>query len=134
MVPDRGFRKQLHTLDPELEVVWDWGWKKWEIWRFPKDGTEPFCCMVVQTKGRTYRELGADVLLQLQAGDPIRFTKQQLYAYFEELDRQVARRKAQEFINRIEAITLDTFNYARGVLQVQVPRKYRIINAITLRN
>lgn len=130
MVPDRGFRKQLHAMDEELDVVWDWGWKKWEIWRFPKDGSDPFCCMVVQTQGRTYKELSADVLIRLQQTDPARYTLAQMVAYFEEMDQQVARRRAKKFAETIRAITLDTFNYARGVLQVHVPREMKLASLV----
>ena len=38
MVPDRGFKKQLKAIDKELDVVWDWGSEKWEIWKFPEFG------------------------------------------------------------------------------------------------
>ena len=31
MVADLGFKKQLQALDPELDVVWDWGSARWEI-------------------------------------------------------------------------------------------------------
>ena len=124
MVPDKGFTKQLHALDQELDVVWDWGAAKWEIWRFPKNGMEPFHCMTVQTKDRQYRELGADVLIQLAAGDPGRYTLNQLVAYFDEMDNQIRRRKQKDFMNKIESITMETQNYQRGVLQLAVPKSY----------
>ena len=66
MVPDRGFRRQLKSLDKTLEVVWDWGAEKWEIWCFPEGERLPYHVTTVQTKYRTYRELGADVLVSLQ--------------------------------------------------------------------
>lgn len=124
MVPDKGFTKQLHALDPELEVVWDWGASKWEIWRFPKNGKEPFHCMTVQTQNREYRDLGADILVKLAAGDPGRYTLNELVAYFDEMDNQVRRRKRRDFMNKIESITMETQQYARGVLQVAVPKCY----------
>jgi len=129
MVPDRGFVKQLKMLDEEFEVVWDWGANKWEIWKFPKGfGEEPYHVTTVQTKGRGYRETGADLLLKLQEANYWKrgFTVNQLANYLEELDNQVRRRKAKDFANRIEAIALETFSYAQGILQVQVPRSLRI--------
>ena len=69
MTPDKGFVKQLKMLDKEFEVVWDWSSEKWEIWKFPKEfGKEPYHVTTVQTKDKNYRELGADILLQLQWG------------------------------------------------------------------
>lgn len=130
MVPDIGFTKQLHCLDPELEVAWDWGSCKWEIWRFPKDGTEAFHVMTVQTKGRTYKELGADVLLQLQKGDPARFTAKGLIAYLDELDSQDRRRKMKDFKNKIEAIALDSFINIHCKI-IAVPKEYSIGRAVS---
>lgn len=121
MVPDRGFTRQLHALDPELEVVWNgWG-DKWEIWRFPRDGKPPFHYMTVQTKDRTYRELGTDILLRLAKSDPARFTTSALINYFDELDNQVQRRKRKEFLNKMESMILETQRYARGNPFTTVP-------------
>jgi len=125
MVPDRGFTKQLHILDPELEIAWDWGTSKWEIWRFPRNGDVPFHIMTVQTKDRTYRELGADVLLKLQAGDPIRFTKKQLIDYLDEIDRQDRRRKAEEFKTKLMDLALDSFINIHCKI-IQVPKEYSV--------
>lgn len=129
MVPDRGFVKQLKKLKESYEVVWDWGAEKWEIWDFPKDKSGVHVA-TIQTKDKNYRELGADVLLKLQAGDTTRFTKQQLYDYFDEMDNQVIRRKRRELMNKIEAVARETFSFARGVLQIQVPREHKIVRAI----
>jgi len=129
MIPDRGFTKQLHCLDPELEVAWDWGSNKWEIWRFPKDGSEAFHIMTVQTKDRSYRDLGADILLKLQAGDPARFSKGELIKYFEEMDNQVRRRKAQELKDKLRDIALETFINIHCKI-IQVPRKYSVGRAV----
>ena len=63
MVPDKGFTKQLKKIDPELEVCWDWGAEKWEIWCFPTDGRDAYMVTRVQAKGKSYRELGQDVLM-----------------------------------------------------------------------
>lgn len=126
MVPDRGFRKQLKALDKELEVVWDWGSSKWEIWRIPENGKPPCHMITVETKDKKYRELGADVLLQLQKGDPNRFTVDQMVAYFDELDRQEQRRRQKDFSNKIRSIAKETFRYAQGIPQIQVPKKFSI--------
>jgi len=126
MKPDRGFSKQLKCLDPEFDVVWDWGANKWEIWKFPADRPE-YHVLTVQTQNKTYRELGTDIILKLQESmlwD--RFTLNELVAYFDEMDNQVYRRKAKDFKNKIEDITSDTFNYVSGVLHIQVPRKYKV--------
>ncbi len=132
MRPDKGFTKQLKCLDPEFDVVWDWGSEKWEIWKFPVElNREPFHVLTVQTKGKTYRELGTDVLVKLQAGDVWkRYTVDQLCDYLEELDNQVRRRKAKDFQNKIEAITKETFNYSRGVLQIKVSREISVRRGI----
>lgn len=132
MFPDRGFTKQLQTLDPELEVVWDWASAKWEIWRFPKDRSEAHHVLTVQTKGKTYRELGTDILLKLQQGSYLaNMTLNQLVNYFDELDNQVLRRRQRDMYNAINSITMETLNYQRGVQQVQVPRNMKIRRAIT---
>lgn len=130
MIPDKGFTKQLHILDPELEVAWDWGTSKWEIWRFPKDGYPPFHVMTVQTDQLTYRELGADILLKLQAGDPARFTKQQLIDYLDELDYQDRRRKMEAFKARIKDIALDSF-LTMHCHKIQVPRTFSVGRAVS---
>ena len=124
MVPDVGFTRQLKALDRELEVVWNWVKKKWEIWRFPESGKTPFHVMTVQTQDRNYRELSSDVILQLQKNDPTRYTLEELCSYFDELDNQIQRRKRQALRNRIESITIDCQRYARGVAFSQVPKWY----------
>ena len=129
MVPDKGFVKQLHMLDDELWPLWDWGACKWEIWRFPKDGQKEFHVMTVQTKDRTYRELGADILLKLQAGDPHRFTLNQLINYFEEMDNQVQRRKRKELRSLVDAIARDTFINIHCKI-IQVPKEYKVRRVI----
>lgn len=126
MVPDKGFIKQLKCLDKEFEVVWDWGSEKWEIWKFPRD-KEAYHVLTVQTKDKSYRQLGADILIKLQAGQVWdKYSLDEVCDYFEELDNQVRRRNMKDFKNKIEAITLETFNYVRGVPQFQVPRSMAI--------
>lgn len=129
MVPDRGFVKQLHALDDELWPVWDWGAEKWEIWRFPKDGKPEHHVLTVQTQGRTYRELGADILLKLQEGDPKRFTTQQLFAYFEEMDEQIQRKKRKALSDKIKDIARDSFLNIHCKI-IQVPKEYKIRRAL----
>lgn len=126
IVPDKGFTKQLHMLDEELEVAWDWGSCKWEIWRFPKDGKdEPYHVMTVQTKDRSYRELGADILLQLQRIRSEKFSAGKLIKYLEELDNQDRRRRMKDFKNRIKDIAHDSFINIHCKI-IQVPNKYAI--------
>lgn len=130
MVPDRGFRKQLHTLDPNLEVVWDGGSQRWEIWRIPPDGRLSHHVMTVQTKDRGYAELSGEVLLKLQQADASKYTAEQFLNYLEELDKQVHRRKAKEFEDKIHAITMENIDWMRGVIKVQVPQAYRVKRAV----
>jgi len=125
MVPDRGFAKQLKTLRGTLDVVWDWGSSKWKIWDFPKD-SEPYHVLTVETKDRTYREVGADILLQLQKSLSLEYDK--IEAYLDACDAQLRRRREKDFRNKIDSITRETFNYVRGVLQVQVPRAAKVAN------
>lgn len=126
MQPDKGFTKQLKCLDPEFDVVWDWGSNKWEVWKFP-EFKAAYHVLTIQTENKTYRELGTDVLLKLQESMVWdRFSLNELVSYFDEMDNQVRRRKAKEFKDKIEDITNDTFNYVMGVVHVQVPKKYKV--------
>ena len=138
MVADIGFKKQLMALDPELDVVWDWGSKKWEIWKFPGQGEKKkkrmdhkaYYVMAIQTQDRTFRELGADILLKLQWGDPNRWTAKKLEDYFIQMEENRKRAQARDLANRIGSITIDARDYMRGVLKVQVSKKYQLIQAI----
>jgi len=129
VAPDRGFTKQLKALDPELEVLWDWVGSKWAIWCFPRD-KEPYHVMTVETEGKTYRELGQDVLLHLMTLNSQRYDTKNIIAYLDEHNAQVQRRKMKDFKNKIDAIARDTFNYAQGILQVQVPRTLRLTEVL----
>jgi hypothetical protein len=134
MVADVGFKKQLWALDPELDVVWDWASCKWEIWKFPgqsgrkRKRVDPraYHIMTIQTNKKTFRELGADILLKLQLGDTHKYSLKQLVDYFDKIDNNIMRAKEKAFKDHIEAISLDTFDYARGVLKVPVPRAYAV--------
>lgn len=128
MAPDRGFVKQLKKLDEEYEVVWDWGSAVWEIWKFPRDyGREPYHVTTVSAKGRSYRELGTDVLLKLEESRRLneRFTGSQLADYFDEMDDQVQRKKEEAFREKIKDIALDSYINIHCKI-IQVPRKYKI--------
>jgi hypothetical protein len=134
MVADRGFKKQLWALDEELDVVWDWGSEKWEIWRFPgqkgiaKKRVDNLAhhVLTVQTKNRTFRELGADILIQLQKGDPQRFSLKELVNYFDKMDDNIQRAKRKAFKNHLESIRIDNARIFRGSLLKQVPRSFGI--------
>lgn len=145
MVPDRGFTVQLKVLDPELDVVWDWGSSKWNIWRFPKDKNKAsHHVLTVETKDKSYREVGTDILIKLHAADTHRFTLAQLINYFDELDNQVQRRKARELSNKLEAISKEVWDFhyrpQAGTLEgwkpirIQVPREFKVRRIIRSEN
>ena len=134
MVADIGFKKQLWALDPELDVVWDWGSSKWEIWRFPgqkgqkkkRMDSKAFHMLTVQTEKRTFRQLGADVLLRLQKGDPTRYSLNQLAAYFDQMDDNIARAKEKKMEDWISSVTCESVDYLRGVVKRAVPFSYKL--------
>ena len=133
MIADLGFKKQLWALDAELDVVWDWAGSKWEIWKFPGQGKKKvkrmdwksYHVMTIQTKKRTFRELGADILLKLQLGDPHRYTLKEFVAYFDQLDENVRRAKQKKFEDEMYARHAETFWYHRG-LRKSVPQSYSL--------
>ena len=130
MTPDKGFVKQLKKLDSDFEVVWDWASEKWEIWNFPKElGREPYHVTTIQTKNKTYRELGADILLKLQWGAPGRFSLKELTDYFDDMDNQNRRRKMKDFKAKIEDITRETKTFVNTQF-IQVPRSMNVRRAI----
>lgn len=130
MTPDRGFVKQLKKLDSELEVVWNYGLEYWEIWKKPKEfGAEAHMVTSVRTKGKSYKELGQDVLLKLQWGRPGRFSTKELCDYFEEQDNQERRRKKKDFLNEIGARVRDLNKYIY-LKTIQVPKSLAIHNGI----
>jgi len=132
-VADVGFKKQLAALDPELDVVWDWASHRWEIWRFPGQKNikkkrmdhRASHMMTIQTKDRTFKELGANIILELRKSDPTRYSLKELCNYFDAMDDNIMRAKENDFYNKINAITTDSFDYMRGVLKVQVPRRFQ---------
>ena len=129
MVADVGFKKQLRALDPELDVIWDWGSKKWEIWRFPgqkvlkkKVDHKAHHVLTIQTQGKEFRELGADILLKLQAGDTRKYTLKQLVSYFDQLDRNIQRDKERKLFNNISALNRELLEV--GIFKRSVPKEY----------
>jgi len=130
MVADIGFKKQLQTLDAELDIVWSGN--KWEIWRFPgqKGNVKKIASeravhvMTVQTQGRNFRELGADILLKLQAGDTRKFSTKELCDYFDKMDDNIERAKRKKVENWFESRRKEVAWYTRG-LRLSVPRRFR---------
>ncbi len=126
VTPDRGFRKQLKLLNKDFEVVWDWYSKRWEIWGVSVSN-ESYHILTVHGKGKSYRELGTDILLGLSAGIKRQeMSVKQICDYLDEMDNQERRRKAKDFKNKVESICKETFDYAREVVKVQVPRKFSV--------
>ncbi len=133
MIADVGFKKQLWVLDPELDVVWDWGSTKWEIWKFPGQGRRKrkrvdqlaYHVTTVQTKGRTFRELGADILLKLQAGDMTKYSLKELVAYFDKMDDNLQREKRRKLRDSIESRSREAAWYLHGnPYRVLIPRRF----------
>lgn len=133
MVADLGFKKQLWALDPELDIVWDWGSAKWEVWKFPgqkrvkkkKVDHLAFHITTVQTKGRNFRELGADILLKLQAGDTNRFTLNELVAYFDKIDDNIQREKRRKLRDMIESRSKEVAWYLHGnPYRASIPKRF----------
>jgi hypothetical protein len=133
-VADIGFKKQLWTLDPELDVVWDWGSQKWEIWKFPgqpkkinkKMDEKAYHVMTIQTKNRTFRELGADILLRMQQLDPNKIGYDGILNYLEKLDENRRRAREKELEEKFGSISREVGWFFRGH-RVQVPEKFAII-------
>ena len=139
MVADIGFKKQLFALDPELDVLWDWGSEKWEIWRFPgqkklvkKPSPEAHHVMTIQTFGRNFRELGADILLKLQMSDTHNFTLKQLIDYFDQMDKNIEREQTKRLVNKIGAMNREILEFT-GTIKQPVPRQYNFETPSTLR-
>lgn len=122
MVADLGFKKQLWALDPKLDVVWNGA--KWEIWRFPRKAKKDekrnlldkraVHVMTVQTEDKSFRELGADIFLKLQAGDTQRFSTKELCAYFDAMDDNIQRAKMKKIRNFSEARAKEVAWYTWG--------------------
>jgi len=129
MVPDKGFTKQLHALDPELDVLWDWASAHWTIWHFPK-GREAYHVLTVETTRKSYRELGQDILLKLQECIHYKVNNLNVLDYIEEHNNQIRRRKEKDFREKIRAIARDTMAYSNEVLQISVPRTLTIGEAL----
>ena len=121
MTPDKGFTKQLKKLDKDLEVMWDWGSEVWEIWCFPTDGRGDYLVTRVMGKGKSYRELGQDVLLNIQMHMSI--GPENILDYLDEHNNQLERRKAKDFKNKIRDMALDAFT-PLFEYSIQVPKDY----------
>lgn len=133
MVGDIGFKKQLWALDPELDVVWDWGSAKWEIWKFPgqakvkrkKVNPSAYHITTVETRGKTFRELGADIILKLQEGDTNRFTVKELIAYFDQIDENTQRAKRKRLEDAIWARSTEVAWFLHGSpYRTSVPKRF----------
>ena len=119
MVADLGFKKQLWALDPELDLVWDAFGSKWEIWKFPHQARKPLKIMrddaqhiaTIQTTGRSFREVGADVLIKLQAGDTRKFSVKEIADYLDKMDDNIERTKRKTFMDEMELIEKSTANW-----------------------
>lgn len=127
MVPDRGFTKQLKLLNPNFEVVWNWGWERWEIWEVPDD-RPAYHVMTVQTRNKKYKALSGEVLTALAKS--IRFTAKEIMDYLDEMEEQDRRRKAREFSEKIQTIAKDTYNWVHGVPLIQVPQNIKVRKAV----
>lgn len=129
MVADIGFKRQLRALDPELDVVWSGS--KWEIWRFPgqKERVKKIASkrathvMTVQTRKRTFRELGADILLKLQAGDLRKYSVKEINDYFDAMDDNIQRAKMKKIENMLEDRRKEFEWYGKG-LRVSIPERF----------
>jgi len=133
MVGDVGFKKQLWELDPELDVVWDWGSEKWEVWKFPGQAKKKKKKVkhlaqhitTVQSKGRSFRELGADVLLKLQAGDTQKYSLKELVAYFDKMDDNLQRAKRKRITDQIWDRSKEAAWYLHGSpYRAQIPKRF----------
>jgi len=82
--------------------------------------------MTVQTKDRSFRQLGADIIIQLQASDPRRYSLDELVNYFDAMDDNLQRAKAKDLTNMIDSVTSENLDYIRGVMKRQVPLGYSI--------
>jgi len=127
IVPDRGFVKQLKKLKDTFEPVWDCVGCFWEIWDFPKDGSDPYCVTRVSAIGKSYKELSADVLLGLKQSVFMQnnMTAKQICDYLDEADAQERRRKELDFRQRMKDIAWDSFINIHCKF-IQVPQKYAI--------
>ena len=129
MVADVGFKRQLRALDPELDIVWNG--TKWEIWRFPGQGkrvkkvidSKAVHVMTVQTRGRTFRELGADILLNLQKGDLTKYSLKEICNYFDAMDDNIQRAKEKDMENWFTDRRKEADWYTRG-LRLSVPKRF----------
>jgi len=140
MIADMGFKKQLWSLDPALDIVWNHIDNLWEIWRFPgqekvskkKWTPRAHHVMTIKLKGKKFRDLGADILLKLQMGDTQKFGLKQIMDFFEQQEMNEQRAKEKNLLNLIHDRNVDFANYV-GRLTKQVPKEYILETPSTLR-
>lgn len=131
MVASLGFKKQLWALDKCLDVVWNFIIEKWEVWKFPGQeekkvklwNDQAFHVTTIQTKKKEFRDLGADILLKLQAGDTRKFSLEQLVQYFNQMEKNLVREKNKRLYENIHARNLDLAHYSLTISQ-PVPKEY----------
>jgi len=139
MVADVGFKKQLQALDKELDIVWDNVSNKWEVWKFIGQGgrvkkrLNPRArhVMTIQTQDRTFREVGADIILNLQKNDLRKYSVEEIMGYFDKMDENILRAKRKRLNDRLSDCSKELAWYTKG-LRVQVPKRF--MNGTMLKN
>ena len=140
MVASVGFKKQLWALDKCLDVVWNFVIEKWEIWKFPgQEGKkvkvwndQAFHVTTIQTKDKQFRDLGADILLKLQAGDTRKYSLKQLVEYFNQMEKNLLREKNKQLFDNIHSMNMDLAHFSLGIRQ-PVPKEYLFETPSSLR-
>ena len=81
--------------------------------------------MTVQTGKRSFRELGADIILNLQAGDTRRFSTKELCNFFDDMDDKIKREKVKKVEDWFDSRRREVAWYTRG-LRVTVPKRFLV--------
>ena len=81
--------------------------------------------MTIKAKDGSYRDVGADVLLNLQKGDTHKYSLKQLVDYFDQMDKNIRREKEKKLMNLISAMNRDVLEYT-GSRKIAVPKEYMI--------
>jgi len=131
MIADVGFKKQLQALDKELDVVWDNVANKWEIWKFNGQGdkvkkrldSRARHVMTVQTQDRTFREVGADILLNLQKNDTSKYSLKEIMGYFDQMDENLQRANRKRLDDKLSDCSKELSWHTRGQ-RFQIPRRF----------
>jgi hypothetical protein len=79
--------------------------------------------MTVQTRGRTFRELGADILLNLRKGDLTKYSLKEICNYFDAMDDNIQRAKEKDMENWFTDRRKEADWYTRG-LRLSVPKRF----------